>query len=252
VSSSFDAVENRARHAAKGLNMMANTLQIPPVSRDSDGRSRRAAVSLLVAAAAVTLIAVVTAVAMRGGSTQRGNIPAFDPTPLPGGQRVSTAFQPAASYELPSTHQLVIDQPNQTLVDLGEKFPLGSGQLVVFSVGAWYAGAQVDGPSTLPDVVAADPRLRLLQRQVTSVGGDLATRLVVQILPRQGDDDWFCTDASQTLCTGMGHQGRETLYLVRHGQATVLISGGAGNDRLGAAVGRVVDSVAATWQWTER
>ena len=252
MSSSFDAVENRARHAAKGLNMMASTLQIPPISRDAKGRSRRRDVKLLVAAAAVTLIAVVTAVALRAGPTQRGNIPAFEPTPLPGGQRVSTAFQPAASYELPSTHEIVIDQPNRTLVDLGAKFPLESGQLVVFSVGAWYAGAQIDGPGALPDAVAADPRLRLLQRQVTSVGGDLATRLVVQILPRPGDDDWFCTDASQTLCTGMGHQGRETLYVVQHGHATVLISGGAGNDRLGAAVGRVVDSVAATWQWTEQ
>lgn len=95
MSSSFDTVETRARHAAKGLNMMATTIQVPPVPTDARGRSRRAAVTLVVAAAAVTLIAVATAIALRGGSTQQNSTPVFEPTPLPDGGLVDPGVPPS-------------------------------------------------------------------------------------------------------------------------------------------------------------
>ena len=239
MSSSFDAVENRARHAAKGLNMMTSTIQFPPLPTDAPGRRPRSAVALVVAAAVVTLIAVATAIALRGGSTQRST-PAFEPTRLPDGARVSPAFRPAASYELPIPHELAVDEPDHTMVDLGRAFPLASGYLEIAKAGP------------LPDAATAGDRVRVLHRQATSVGGDRATRFVVQVLPHPGDDYEFCADTKQTQCIGMPPLGRVTLYFVQHDHATVIIAGGAGNDRLGAAVGRVADSVAATWQWTEQ
>ena len=240
MSSLFDAVEDRARHAAKGLNQMASTIDIPQLPTDARGRGRRTAVTLTAAAAVVIVVVLAAAVALRGGSTEKNGVPAFEPTPLPEGQRVTTAFRPAAHYELPVPHQLVLDKPDDTLIDLGREFPLASGFVEVVHA------------RPLPDDGSSDGQLRVLRRQATLVGGVPATRFVVQVLPHPGDDQWFCADARQSLCVGAASVGRMTLYVVQHDDATVVIYGGSGNDRLGNAVGRVVDSIAATWRWTEQ
>jgi hypothetical protein len=239
VISSFDAIEDRARHAAEGLNLMATTIDIPPLPTEADGRRRRTRVTVAAAAALIVLVVAAT-LALRGGSTEQNGVPAFEPTPLPGGQRVTTAFRPAASYELPTPHQFVLDEPDDTLVDLGNEFPRADGFVEIVP-----AGPQ-------PDTAAADARMRVLRRQATLVGGDPATRFVVRVLPKPGDDRWFCADTRRTLCVQrMPRQGRVTLYFVQHDDTTVVILGGSSNDLLGAAVGRVVDGAAATWRWTE-
>lgn len=242
MTSSFPSVDDRARHAAKGLNRMTSILEIPPSTARTGQRRPRAA---LVLAAAVIACVVVATVVVRAGSGEQGSLPAFEPMPWPGGQRVATTFQGGVSYRIPVPYRFVRDDRGGTEVDFPGHAPSMPGQIDVTQV-AWHGTDQ----ARIEDLVAqGDPRVRVLQHRPTEVGGVPATRYVLSLPRNRGDLTWFCSSASASSCVPLYGLDTSTVYLVEHDGSIVVIGTSGYNDRNNRVLGRVADGIAATWRW---
>lgn len=247
MNSSFDTVEDRARHAAKGLKRVTSTLDIPP-SPVGTNRRRGPAIALAAAAVVAVLVAVTVIVALRGGPSQNG-IPALEPTPLPGGQRVSTAFQSGVSFEVPPPYQITVDREDETQVGFVGHSPSMPGVIWIDSV-PWHSSGQARRVEDL--IQAGDKRVRVLQQRPTAVDRVPATRVLLRVAPFEGRDlKWFCSGASGNSCITI-ERGLITAYVLEHDGRIVVIGDTTANLRADAMFGRVVDGVAATWRWAEQ
>jgi hypothetical protein len=177
---------------------------------------------------------------MWGGREDHG-LPSFTPHPVKGSTVYRSELQPGVSFRVPRTR--IVMRNTASVVQLGFS-NVGEGGLLAIQVGS-YPGH--DGKDLVHDL-AVDNRVRILSKRSSSVGGEPATRLVVQPVPGTSTSAWFCPTGGRP-CMSINATGGNTVYVVSHGGHRYVLVGGALNDAETARMRHVVDGAAASWRW---
>jgi hypothetical protein len=236
-----DPFETRARSAATAVHAAVRGVDMTGavVTLHQRPTGRRGTVVLAVAAA--VLVVLVAAVVVRTTRDQTNGLPAFDPRPLTGATALHTQLAPDVRFDVPKTR--FVEQDTAGLVVL--KFnDLTQGGLIAMHVASYPAGNGRD----LARDVRRDNRVHVASASRATVGGEPATRLVVNPVSGITATPWFCPVGGRP-CMDINATGGNTLYVFNHrGQRYVLV-GGSLNAAMTAAMQPVVDGAAATWQW---
>jgi hypothetical protein len=242
TSPDLDLFEARAQQAARSAHRSVRGIDMTGLVAPSRGASLRTpSRALLLVAACVVLLLVAGTVLTRTVVSHDEGVPAFQPQPLPGAKPFTSQLEPSVSYRIPAQHLASPDDPGITVVKFDS---IPAGGMVVMRVRSYANG----DPHNLVSAVAADNRLTVLNRVVTTVGGVPATRLVVKPVSGITASEWFCPD-SDDPCFNLDPTGQTTLYLFDHQGARYLLSGGGISDSTAQKLQPIVDGAAATWHW---
>ncbi len=238
MSTVQDSLEQRARQAGRGAVMAVAGTRV-----DVSSVTRRKAPGRRAAWVAAALIAVLVAglVVLKSVGHEDRGLPSFTPHPIKGATVFRSDLQPGVRFRVPTTRLVV--RNTASVVQLGFS-DVGEGGLLAIQVGS-YPGH--DGKDLVHDL-AVDNRVRILSRRSSSVGGEPATRLVVQPVPGTNTSDWFCPTGGRP-CMSINATGGNTVYVVTHGGHRYVLVGGALNDAETARMRHVVDGAAASWRW---
>jgi hypothetical protein len=236
-----DPFETRARSAATAVHAAVRGVDMTGAVVTLHSRSTGHRRTAVLAVAAAVLVVLVAAVLVRTTRDQNNGLPAFDPRPLSGATAVSTHLAPGVRFDVPKARFVTQDAPGIVVVKFSDR---PEGGLIAMQVASYPAGGDTD----LVQDVRRDGRLHVVSASRATVGGEPATRLVVNPVPGITATPWFCPVGGRP-CMDLNATGGNTLYVFNHrGQRYVLV-GGALNSDMTAAMRPVVDGAAATWKW---
>lgn len=249
MTTAAERVDARAQAAATSVLTMAAEVDVPPAPVDTLGVgtwSRSWGWRVAAAAAAVVLLAVGVLVA-RSGDTDRADVPSNGPTGLTADEKlVSPQLRPAATYALPRSARVDVDEPTDTGIFLSGR----DGYLDVQVVAA-YGGDRVQDAADLAAHLRADGQLSLVSASQATVDGELGTRLVLDIPAHPTGGRWLCSGASAATCSDLPVAGRVTVWAVDHDGTTLAVTAGGVNATLGDQFAAVADRMVETWRWTD-
>jgi len=237
-----DLFEARAQQAGRAAHDAVRGVDMTGIAAIDAGRLHsRQPRRLVWAAAVIVLVTVVATYALaRSLQPDERSLPAFRPEPLAGAVPFHAQLAPKVTFDVPAGHTLAGDTADFLLLRIDGT----AGGLMAMRVRSY----PYDDRADLAAAIMADDRLRVVRRHSATVGGEPATRLVLEPAPGVPQSDWFCPMGDRP-CWGTTPTGGNTLYIFSHDGTRYVLSGGSNNETAARAMRPVVDGAAATWTW---